>query len=92
MDIVSVFIGAKVQELREKIGLSQTELAKCIDVSRTSIVNMEAGRQSISIVKLFKISKRLEVSIAALLPTNLWFEENKNKKVRKVIKIEITEE
>jgi transcriptional regulator with XRE-family HTH domain len=38
-------LGARVQMIREAIGMSQAELAKLTGYSRPSIVNMECGRQ-----------------------------------------------
>jgi len=91
MDIVDVYVGSRIQELREKNNYSQNELGKMIGLSRVSISNMEAGRQSISLKKLFLISSALKESIHRLLPNNSWFEENKNKKVKKRVIIDIYE-
>lgn len=38
-------LGARVQMIRETIGMTQAELAKRCGYTRTSLVNFEAGRQ-----------------------------------------------
>lgn len=42
--IYGVF-GALVREIRERIGINQAELARRLKLTRTSITNLEAGRQ-----------------------------------------------
>lgn len=91
MDIIDTYVGARIQELREKNNFSQEELGRKIGLSRVSISNMEAGRQSISLKKLFLISLALNEPLQIILPTKEWFEENKNKKVKKRIIIEVYE-
>ena len=39
--------GQNIAALRKKQGLTQKELAELINITRTSIANIEAGRQSI---------------------------------------------
>ncbi len=41
----SVAFGARVKEAREKAKLSQSELAKRLGLTRSSVANIEAGRQ-----------------------------------------------
>lgn len=41
----SVAFGARVKEAREKAKLSQAELAKRLGLTRSSVANIEAGRQ-----------------------------------------------
>lgn len=38
-------IGAKIQQLRTSLGWKQEDLAKKVGLQRTSIANIEAGRQ-----------------------------------------------
>lgn len=49
-------------------GLTQEELGKRIGLSRTSIVNIEKGRQHVALHQLFLISDALRVSPEALMP------------------------
>lgn len=63
------YIGQKIKEHREKKSLTQDDLAKNIDVSRTSIANYESGKQAIYISDLYSIAIHLELnSINELLP------------------------
>lgn len=39
--------GAKIESLRTAIGITQLELSKRVGLNRTSIVNIERGRQRI---------------------------------------------
>jgi transcriptional regulator with XRE-family HTH domain len=50
-------IGIKIKYARKNRGLDQKDLAKELKLSRESIVNIEAGRQRISIEKLVKICR-----------------------------------
>jgi transcriptional regulator with XRE-family HTH domain len=60
-------VGAKVREARKALGLSQGDLASRIGVTRTSIANIEAGRQSISMARLLALMSVLNVNLAALI-------------------------
>ena len=64
----SMNIYAKMRQLRESQGLTQEYVGKQVSLSRSSIANIEAGRQSISFemaVLLFKVyGYRLTVSVA----------------------------
>lgn len=62
--------GALLRERRERSGLSQETLAKLAEISRTSIVNIERGRQGVSLTTLYRLSSALNCSPTVLLPTN----------------------
>jgi transcriptional regulator with XRE-family HTH domain len=51
--------------------LSQQELADRVSLSRPSIVNIELGRQGISLDQLFVLAAALGVSAAELLPNSV---------------------
>ena len=54
----------KIKELRQKQGLSQDELSKKSNVSRTTISGLESGSITVtSTVTLSKLSKALGVSV-----------------------------
>jgi transcriptional regulator with XRE-family HTH domain len=61
-------LGARIREIRGS-KLSQEQLAKAADLSRTSIVNIESGRQKLLVHNLFQISKALKVLPTVLLAT-----------------------
>src|SRR5437879_5983184 len=61
-------IGSKIREGRERLGLTQEALAKHVGLSRTSITNIEQGRQTILVHQLVGFARALNVEPAALLP------------------------
>ena len=68
-DLIYKIIGGKIKDLRTKHDLSQEKLAQEIGLLRTSIVNIEAGRQRAPIHILFKISNIFSVELKELIPT-----------------------
>jgi len=60
-------IGQRVRVAREKCGLSQERLAERVDLTRTSITNIEKGRQKLLVHTLFLISEVLAVPISELI-------------------------
>lgn len=63
MDIKQI-VGKRVRELRNKIGISQEELADIAELDRTYITSVEQGKRNISIVNVEKLAKALQVSLA----------------------------
>lgn len=86
-----MFIGTKIEEIRKNTDITQVDLAKRIGLSRASIVNIECGRQRCTTMKLYQICDILNCEFTDILPSMEWFRENKHKKVRRVVKIEIDE-
>lgn len=62
-------LGLNIAYYRKLRGMTQTELAKASELSRTHISNIEApkGKAVISLNKLFDIADALEVSVKELL-------------------------
>jgi transcriptional regulator with XRE-family HTH domain len=65
LDIQTKF-GLKVQQLRKETGISQEKFALSIDMDRTYLASVEAGKRNISLCNIEKIAKGLNVSIAEL--------------------------
>ena len=63
MDI-RIAVGKRIKELRNKLGISQEELADKAEIHRTYIASLEVGKRNISIVTLEKIVIALEVSLS----------------------------
>lgn len=61
-------IGSRIQHIRKKKNITQEELAKKVDLARTSIVHIERGHQRLTIERLYKISNALDVSVHDILP------------------------
>ena len=62
-------IGSSIAMLRRKRHLSQESLASELQLTRTSVTNIEQGRQHVQIHTLYAIAKVFEVSLTDLLPT-----------------------
>ena len=65
MDI-KLKIGQRIKELREKVEMSQKDLAYTADLDRSYIASVESGQRNISIVNLEKIANTLGVSLSEL--------------------------
>lgn len=66
MNIQKAF-GLKVQQLRKEFGMSQERFALSIDMDRTYLASVEAGKRNISLCNIEKIAKGLNISVSELL-------------------------
>lgn len=64
-------LGAQVRTRRLAAGLTQTELAEAAGYTRSSIANMEAGRQGPPYKDLVRLAEVLGLSIVELITTEL---------------------
>jgi transcriptional regulator with XRE-family HTH domain len=62
-------VGQKISELRKLHEDSQQELAEKIQISRSSISNIEAGRQAISLHLIFEIANVYGADFTTLIPS-----------------------
>lgn len=62
-----IALGLRVRIAREMKGLHQGQLGKLIHLSRTSVVNIEAGKQSVPLHTFVKLAGALGVSYKLLL-------------------------
>jgi transcriptional regulator with XRE-family HTH domain len=60
--------GSRVRALREEKNVTQEELAKRVDLSRTSITNIEKGRQRVLLHQMVEIAQALDAEPTALIP------------------------
>lgn len=60
-------LGEKIAELRKKKGWTQDELAKKLNIQRSSLTRIELGNVNSTINMLRKIAKALEVKTSALI-------------------------
>lgn len=58
---VDIHVGKQLKALRTLRGLTQTDIAKCVDLSFQQVQKYELGRNRVSASKLFEISKMLDV-------------------------------
>jgi ribosome-binding protein aMBF1 (putative translation factor) len=59
-------LGTLIRERRERRGLSHQKLAQKLGLKRTSITNIEAGNQRLSLYHAIKLSRELEISLEDL--------------------------
>lgn len=64
-------VGERIRTARERhpARLSQAALAKNLEISRASIVNIEAGRQHAPLYLLWRIAQHLDVELLSLIPS-----------------------
>jgi DNA-binding XRE family transcriptional regulator len=56
-------VGTNLRLRREEVGMTQVELADTMGYSRTSLVNLEQGRQRLPLDKLIQLARLLEMPI-----------------------------
>ena len=65
-------VAARIKTLREAAGMTQAELAEEIGLSRTSLVNIEQGRQRVMLHQLQEIAEILGVPLLLLVDPEPW--------------------
>jgi len=63
-----LYIGDKIREVREQKDINQTAFSDMTNFSRPSIINIEKGRQGITVHKLYTIAAVLGEPISTFLP------------------------
>ncbi len=76
-DTLYPYIGHQIQTIRQKKGYTQTDLARLLDLSRTTVVNIEQGRQAVMLHTLITLTHAFHVSLSEFLPTNIPVEPTK---------------
>lgn len=61
-------VGEKVRFQRKKARMDQETLSRHLNLSRTTIINIEKGRQRLSLEHAWLAAKILNISIGDLLP------------------------
>ncbi|MCL4541602.1 MAG: helix-turn-helix domain-containing protein, partial [Chloroflexi bacterium] len=69
-DRLYAVIGQRLLWARQRQGITQEELAQHIGLTRTSIANIERGRQRVQIHTLYTLAKVLHVPLGTLLPVD----------------------
>lgn len=62
-------LGKAIRKRREGCGLKQAELGNRLGLSRTSVTNIESGRQRLLADQLCRVATILECEVADLLPS-----------------------
>jgi DNA-binding XRE family transcriptional regulator len=63
-------VGESVRGRRKEVGMTQSQLAAEVGVLRTSVTNIETGRQKAPLHLLFRICAALGVEVATMIPEN----------------------
>ena len=63
--------GRRVREARELKGISQRELAERLRMTRSSVANVEAGRQRVLVHQAVQIAEAIGVQVYDLIPAVL---------------------
>lgn len=53
----------KVHELRKSYGITQEELAKLVGVTRQTIISIESGKYTASLLLAYRLAKLFKLSI-----------------------------
>ena len=62
-------LGGIIRGRRAHVGMTQDELARQVGMTRTSITNIERGKQKVQLDTLYDIAAALEVPARDLLPS-----------------------
>ncbi|MDP9474222.1 MAG: helix-turn-helix domain-containing protein [Actinomycetota bacterium] len=62
-------IGERLRRRRVETNTTQAQLADEVGVLRTSVTNIEAGRQKLPLHLLYKLCAALDVEVSYVLPT-----------------------
>ncbi len=63
------YIGNAVRARRDELNQTQAELAKTAGVTRSTIANLETGRQQVPLDQLVEIARALGIDYRDLLPS-----------------------
>lgn len=61
-------IGLAIRQRREALGITQVQLASKVKLLRTSIANLETGKQRMPLHSLYPICAALGIEVTAILP------------------------
>jgi len=61
-------VGSKIRMARKQKNIDQETFAKFIQLSRTSVINIEKGRQRPSIFQIWVMAHHLQIPITDLIP------------------------
>jgi transcriptional regulator with XRE-family HTH domain len=67
-ELIYEALGEKIRRARAVRAMRQADLARRVGLSRTSITNVELGRQGLAIHQLFEFAEALGVEPCELLP------------------------
>lgn len=83
IDQVYKSLGERIRARRVEVDMTQTELGQRVSMTRSSIANIEAGRQRAMIHTIMQIANELDLEPRELLPAPD-FTSNDNKLLREL--------
>ena len=81
VDELYKIVGEKIKNGRKVRNLTQSDLADGVGLSRTSVTNIESGRQKYPLHKLWEIANFLRIDIRDLLPDEQFLPKNVKAKI-----------
>jgi transcriptional regulator with XRE-family HTH domain len=63
--------GRALRELRLKANLTQDDVASRVGLGRTSVTNIEKGRQQVSLHMLYQLADAIDAEPSSLLPSRI---------------------
>jgi DNA-binding XRE family transcriptional regulator len=69
-------IGERIAAKRKELGMTQDDLAHSVGLLRTSITNIEAGRQKAPLHLLFRLCTNLGIELVSIMPSNKQVAQN----------------
>lgn len=64
-------IGAAIKKARNDLGVSQEDLATAVRLTRTSITNLESGKQQVPLHTLYEVAAAVGRDLRDLLPASV---------------------
>lgn len=65
-------VGLRVRAMREALGISQSDLAQRVGITRTSLTNIEAGRQRLLLHSVETFARALGTTVKHLMKGIWW--------------------
>lgn len=65
-------IGRRIKKVRQLRNMTQGDIAGRVFLTRSSIANIETGRQNITVDTLYEIAEALQVTVVDLLAPNTY--------------------
>ena len=81
-NILYEIVGSNIRQFRQSKKMNQLTLSSKINLSRTSLVNIEHGKQHSSLILLHQIAQSLDVTLHDLIPKSF---EEKSESIEKII-------
>lgn len=69
-------LGENVRKYRSQLGLTQEQLADKIELTRTSVVNIERGKQNTPLHLLLTMAEVFNITLETLIPNKSDYQSN----------------